>query len=153
MKKALALILAAVLALVCVSALAENSKENEDISQVTTDTDKVSVENGEDTPAGTDLKNKITEAQAGGNAVDALPDEIKAKLPEGFTVINEMNTYKLSGNPEEAPDPVKMTFKFETPYENGEKVMLVVAILRPEPEEIEWLVWEGTGNADGDVEV
>ena len=80
-----------------------------------------------------------------------LPEDVAAGIPEDRETINEMDCYQLSGDFTKTKD-IELVFKFETPYEHGEKVMLVVAILRPEPEEIEWLVWEGTGNADGDVE-
>lgn len=154
MKKFLALLLAMMMVLAAVSVLAEeaaDSKENEDIAGVTLESGDVTVEKGEDTEAGKSLKEQVAAAQQEGDPTTALPEEVRAKLPEGFTVISEMDTYRLEGDPSELEDPVKMTFRFETPYGDGEKVMLIVAIQLPD-NELDWLVWEGTGNADGDVE-
>ena len=153
MKKILALVLVAVMALCAVSALAAGSKDNTNIAQATTDSSVVDLEKAEDTEATSAIKQAVTDAQEAGNAVDGLPDAVKEQLGEGFTVINEMDTYKLSGDYENAEDPIILTFKFETPYEEGEKVILAIGICPPDAEEAEWLVKEGAGNADGDVEV
>ncbi len=152
MKKLLALVIAAMMIFGVVGAMAAGSKTNNNIAQATTEAEEVTLEKAEDTEGTTAIKQAVTDAQEAGNAVDGLPDAVKDQLPEGFTVINEMDTYKLQGEYTGDEDPIILTFKFETPYENGEKVIIAIGIVPPEAE-AEWLVKEGKGNADGDVEV
>ena len=152
MKKVLALLLAVMMLLVSVSALAEGSKRWEDIPHGETDDDNVGLKKADDNDRTSEIKKKILDHGKDGNPVDGLPDEIRDKLPEGFTVINDFDTYLLDGNPDESDDEVEMIFKFATPYKEGEQVMLAVCIVPPE-DEVEWLLWEGTGMADGAVRV
>ncbi len=152
MKKILALVLAAIMILGTVSALATESKKNNDISQVETEDEAVEITKAEDNEGTTAIKDAIKEAEENGNAIDGLPDEVKDQLPDGYTTINEMETYQLDGDFENAKEPIILVLKFETPYEEGEKVVVAIGIVPPEGE-VEWLVKTGKGNADGAVEV
>ena len=152
MKKILALVLAAILALVAVSALAEESKVNEDISDASTNLEGVTMEKAEDTDETTAIKEALKEAQKNGDVLAGLPEEIRNQIPEGRAVINEMDTYQLEGYTGQTADKIILTFKFETPYEEGEDVTVLFAITAAE-KETEWLVRDGKGNAEGAVEV
>ena len=151
MKKALALVLAMMMILGCACALAENSKGNQDINQGTTNKANISMEKITADGKLAEVIDKITEAQKAGNALDGLPEDIKAKIPEENKTINEMVCYHLVGDTAGVKEFV-MIFKFETPYKEGEKVTLLLGIA-PADADVEWLVLEGVGNADGDVEV
>lgn len=152
MKKILALVLAMMMILCAVSALAAGSKTNPDINQADTDDEEIGITKAEDNEGTQAIKDAIKEAADNGNAIDGLPDEVKDQLPEGYDTINEMDTYQLDGDYENADGPIILTFKFETPYKEGEKVIVAIGIVPPE-DEVEWLVKTGKGNADGDVEV
>ncbi len=150
MKKALALVLAVMMILGCACALAENSKGNQDINQGTTDKADIGME--KITPEGklAEAIDKITEAQKAGDALNGLPEDVKGKIPEENKTINEMVCYKLTGDVSGEKE-FTLIFKFETPYEKGQKVTLLLGIA-PADADVEWLVLEGEGNADGDVE-
>ena len=152
MKKVLALLLAVMMLLVSVSALAQGSKGNNDIGHGETDDENVELEKAEDNEKTSKIKQDILDCGENGNPIDALPDDLKDKLPDGFTVVNDFDTYRLSGLPNEEDEEVEMIFKFATPYKEGEQVMLAVCIAPPEGE-VAWLMWEGTGTADGAVSV
>lgn len=152
MKKILALVIAAIMILTAVSALATESKENEDIAQGSTNVDGLDMDTAEDNEGTSAIKDAIKEAAENGDAIDGLPDEVKDQLPDGFATINDMETFQLDGDFDAAEEPIILTFKFETPYEEGEKVVVAIGIVPPEGE-AEWLVKEGEGNADGAVEV
>lgn len=152
MKKLLALVIALIMILGVAGAMAAGSKNNQDIAQATTEAEEVTLETAEDTEGTQAIKQAVIDAQAAGNAVDGLPDAVKEQLPEGYATINEMDTYKLKGEYTGDEDPIILTFKFETPYAEGEKVIIAIGIVPPEGE-VEWLVKEGTANSDGDVEV
>ncbi len=152
MKKVLALVLALMLVLTAVSALANGSKGNGDIGQADTDAAELDLAKAEDNEGTSAIKQAIIDAQEAGNAIDGLPADVQSQLPEGFATINEMDTYKLGGGCENAEEPIILTFKFETPYTEGEEVVLAIGIVPPEAE-AEWLVKTGKANADGDVEV
>lgn len=151
MKKVLALVLAVMMILGCACALAENSKGNQDINQGTTNKEDLTL--GKITPDGklAEAIDKITEAQKAGDALNGLPEDIKAKIPEENKTINEMDCYQLTGDVNGVKDFI-LIFKFETPYEKGEKVTVLIGIA-PADADVEWLVLDGEGNADGAVEV
>ena len=151
MKKVLALVLAVMMILGCTYALAENSKGNQDINQGKTNKENLNLE--EITADGklAEIIEKITEAQKAGNALDGLPDDVKGQIPEENKTINEMDCYRLVGDTAGVKEFI-MIFKFETPYEKGEKVTLLIGIA-PADADVEWLVLDGVGNAEGEVEV
>ncbi len=95
----------------------------------------------------------IYTAQRNGSALDVLPKEIRDQLPEGYTQVNEIGSMKLEGDLDsldQLPE-LKAAIKFDTPYDEGEIVYLAIGI--PGEEETEWVLLEGLGNADRDVEV
>ncbi len=92
----------------------------------------------------------IYEARKNGSALDVLPQELRDLLPAGFTKVNEIGSMKLEGDLDNAGD-LKAAIKFDTPYAEGELVFLAVGI--PGDEETEWVLLQGLGNADNNVEV
>lgn len=150
MKKILALVLALMMVLFAVSAVAANSKQNNNISNAEVEDSPVDLEKAEDTEETKAVKDAITEANEAGDPTTGLPEDIQGQLPEGFKAINEMDTYKLAGELGD-DDPVRLVFTFQTPYEKGQKVPLAVAVCPPEKETF-WLFWNGTGIEGGDVE-
>ncbi len=85
------------------------------------------------------------------NPLDTLPEEIRARLPEGFTVVNEILQLKLKGNVNNITADMKVAIKFDTPYTPDSTVYLAVAI--PGDEGREWVLLEGKVNAEKNVEV
>ena len=150
MKKIFALVLALALVLTAVSALAAGSKGGSDISDVTTDTPEVTVSKAADNAATSAIKKLISDGQAGGDALAELPEDVKAKIPADAKTVNEMETFVLSGTLTKG-NSVVLTFKFATPYTEGEAVTILLGI--PGETETEWVVLQGKGNKDGDVEV
>ena len=151
MKKIFALVLALVMVLCAVSALAGPSKQNENIGGATTNEPEVTMTKVDDTEETTAIKEKIQEANENGNPLDGIPEDVRSQIPEGRTKINEMDTYILEGD-DGTSDQILLIFKFETPYEDGQAVTVLFGIA-PAGAETIWLVKEGKGNADGDVEV
>ena len=93
----------------------------------------------------------VTRAAESGSAVEGLPEAARALVKEGFHTINEMTVWKMEGlvkNPEE----VELVFTFETPYAEGEEVLVLIGI-SPADEEVEWLALDGLGDAEGNVVV
>ena len=150
MKKILALVLALVMVLSVASAMAAGSKGGRDISNVTTDSEEVTVSKTADNDATSAIKKLISDAQTSGDALAALPDDVKAQIPEGFKTVNEMETFKTVGVLTEG-DSIQLIFKFATPYKEGEDVTVLLGI--PNDKETEWIVLKGKGNKDGDVVV
>ena len=152
MKKIIALVLVALMALSAVSALADgmpgpsktapfiNRGEAEELGLIKVDpTEKLAA-----------IIDAVTAAGADG-AVAALPADVSGLIPEGYATINEMDCYQLVGDTENAKDQ-ELIFKFATPYEEGEEVTLLIGI-SPAEGDVEWLVLAGKANADGDVVV
>lgn len=97
--------------------------------------------------------NVAVQAQQSGSALDALPQEIRDQLPEGFTVVNEIRGMKLEGALDKLEElaELKAVIKFETPYAEGEEVYLAIGI--PGEEGNEWVLLKGVANAENNVEV
>ena len=143
MKKLIALVLVAMLALFAVGALAENSKGNSDIAGATTTGEGYTLT--KITPEGklAEIITAMEDAGKAGKAIDGLP--------EGLATINDYGCYKLEGDGKGVKE-FEMIFKFETPFGKDEKVTLLIGIA-PADADVEWLKLDGIGNADGDVVV
>lgn len=153
MKKTIALVLALVMVLCAASALAAGSKENKNLNSATTTTttsQPVTITKITDTAETTAIKQKIRDAQAAGNVLDAFPPELVAQLPEGYKVVNEMDTYQLTGDVS-GISSLTLNFKFATTFGEGEQVPLMLGIANGNS--TEWILVMGTGKADGSVEV
>ena len=156
MKKIIALMLAAVLALVCVSALAGNSKNNNNMNYGSTSEEEgdnaVALEKTEPTDDLQKIIDDVTEAgKDGGDATKGLPEEGVKLVPEDKKTINEMDCYHLTGDPS-GLDELELTFTFATPFADGEEVP-VLFVISPAEGPVEWLRLTGVGNADGAVVV
>ena len=151
MKKIIALVLAMMMILVSASALAKGSKGNPDISQGSTDKE-VSLEKTSATDKLQEIMDKITEANdQDGDPLKGLPDDIIALIPAEHKTINEMDVWHLVGDVT-GLDELELIFKFETPYDEGEEITVLIGVDSGE-DEVEWIVKTGVGNADGDVVV
>ena len=159
MKKIIALVLALMMVLCAVSALAADSKSNNNIGNGTVVTgnekteEEVKIVKVGDTAATKAIKDAVTAAFQGGNVLDAFPDAVKAQLPEDAATVNEMDTYQLDGDVS-GMNSLTLVFKFETPYPEGEEVTVLLIIpAAEEGGEAEWITLKGKANADGDVVV
>ena len=160
MKKILALVLALALVLTAVSAFAAtNSKENPGgggggyiggQDDTTDETEEPSLEKVGDTDATKEIKQLIIDGEAEGDPLGKLPEDVKGKVPADQKTVNEMVTYQLKGDVSNL-DSLKLVFSFETKYGDGEAVTILIGI--PADGATEWIVLEGKGNKDGDVEV
>lgn len=152
MKKILALVLAMMMILVAASALAKDSKGNPDIIQGDTGDDEVVLEKTTATEKLQEIMDKIKEANdKDGDPLKGLPKEILELIPAEHKTINEMDVWHLVGDVS-GLDELELIFKFETPYDEGEEVTLLIGVDTGE-EDIQWIVKTGVANADGDVVV
>ena len=183
MKKIFALVLALVMVLTAVSALAAGSKTQSDVSNATvtpvtetkttettttTEATKTNTNTGSVETAKTEAEIRIEEvtpdeklqavidavtaAQKDGDALKGLPEAVVATIPAERNTINEMKCYKLVGDVSGLAG-LEMKFKFDTPYDEGEEVTLLIGISAPDAEEVEWLTLEGKANANKEVVV
>ena len=151
MKKILALVLALALVLTAVSAFAEASKTIIDIPQVEVDAAEVEVLlPEEEIPAVAALVESLKAAADGGDVLSALPEEIRAALPEDQKNINEIAPIQFIGKEEEVKNDLVITTKFTTLYTPGEKVTVLLARVNVDP--VEWFAFEGTVQDDGSVQ-
>ena len=154
MKKILALVLAALMVFAAVSALADNSKGNPNIPNADAQTDgeeEITLEKIADTEETQKLKDAIKAGHDAGDDLAGFPEEVRGKIPEGRKTVYEMDTYSMKGYEGKTQKAV-LIFKFETPFEKGTKVTVLLGIC-PAGADTEWLTLEGTANADGNVEV
>ena len=181
MKKILSLALALALALTVVSALASEStgapsKTNQDIQQsevketVTeasaADTTNTGVANAAantvatepepitstvvaDTEATNSLKEEFAKAVEAGDVSAVLPENLQSAVAD-FTKVNEIVTVRLSGDVSEVTY-VTVNYKLETPYAEGEKVMVAYAVTVNG--QVQWILVEGTAQKDGSINV
>ena len=155
MKKILALVLALALILTACTALAatKNSKRNNDIAAGDTDEETVSMTGIAPTEKLQEIMDAIKAANdEQGDPMKCLPEAAAALVPEGFKTINDMACWKLDGDVT-GLDELELTFKFETPYTEGEEVTVLIGIAPADAEEVEWIVKDCVANADGDVVV
>ena len=98
MKKILSLVLAMVLVLTAVSAFAEASKTNLNIPVVEDNAPEVEVMlPEEEIPAVAAVVESLKAAADGGDVLSALPEEIRAALPEDQKNINEIAPIQFIG--------------------------------------------------------
>ena len=152
MKKILALVLAALMVFAAVSALADNSKGGGDIPSGTVEAEEeITLEKIADTAETQKLKDDIKAGHDAGDDLAGFPEEIRAKIPEGRKTVYEMDTYTMKGYEGKSQKAI-FVFKFDTPFEKDTKVSILLGIC-PAGADVEWLVLEGTANAEGNVEV
>ena len=160
MKKLFSLVLTLALLLTAVSAFATGSKEepNQGGTVVPAAETEVAPEIGvkfvADTEASAAAIKAFADAKEAGDVLAPLPDDVKAKVPEGFANINELLTAQFEGDVAKVTDDMILNVKFETAYADGQKVIVLIGILpAAEGEEIEWQAFDGIGKADGSVDV
>jgi len=153
MKKIIALVLVLSMLVCAAGALAVDSKEDlrnavvlvgQGTVQIIWTTDIV----GNDTTA-QEIREEIKTAATKSNPLDVLPKDIRAQLPEGFVVVNELESIKLDGDVT-GLEELTVAFKFNTPYEPDSVVYLAAAI---PGEETEWILLEAKANDEGSVVV
>ena len=155
MKKILALILAVMMILTAASALAENSKGNKDITGGDTGDEEIKLVKIDPTDKLAKLIEKIKGAYKDeGDALKGLPAELLALIPAEHKTINELTCWKLEGDVSAVKGELELIFKFESPYEEGEEVTILIGIDYADADaEVEWIVKTGVANKDGDVVV
>ena len=158
MKKVFSLLLVLALLLTAVSVFAEGSKETPggggSVVPKTEEAPEISVKFIEDTEASAAAIKAFADAKEAGDILAPLPEDVRALVPEGFGTINEMLTAQFEGELDKVTDEVILNVKFETPYADGQKVIVLFGILPAEADgEIEWLAFDGVGKADGSVDV
>lgn len=148
MKKIVSLVLALALILTAVSAFAAGSKQQP--TPTTQDvTPEITITFLPDTAVSSAVIKAFKEAHDAGDDLSALPDDIRAKIGEGQTKINELLTAKFNGDVANVKGDIVMVVKFETPYKEGEKVTVLLGILN---EPVEWHTFSGVGLKDGSVQ-
>ena len=151
MKKILSLVLALVLVLTAVSVFAEASKTNLNIPVVEDNAPEVDVLlPEEEIPAVAAVVESLKAAADGGDVLSALPEEIRAALPEDQKNINEIAPIQFIGKEEEVKNDLVVTAKLTTLYTPGKKVTVLLA--RVTGDTIEWFTFEGTVQEDGSVQ-
>lgn len=158
MKKLFSLVLTLALLLTAVSAFAAGSKEEPSgggtVVPVTEETPEIGISFIDDTDASAAAIKAFGEAKDAGDVLAPLPEDVSALVPEGFGTINELKTAQFDGEVDKVTEDMLINVMFETPYAEGQKVIVLIGILPEEAEgEIEWKVFEGVGKADGSVDV
>ena len=163
MKKILTLVLALALILTAVSAFASSPEEpnqggnavpNNGGAVVAVKAPEITVKFITDTEASAAVLKLFADAAAAGDVLAPLPDDIKAKIPEGFNKINELLTAQFEGDLSLVKDEMILNVMFQTPYGDGQDVMVLIGILPEKADgEVEWNVYKGVGKADGSVDV
>lgn len=155
MKKILALVMALVMVLGAASAMAAGSKQTPGGGGTTVETPaEVNVVYAKDTEETAAIIEKFAEAAAAGDVLAALPDAVKANIPEGYNKINEMITAQVSGDINDVASYTVMNFAFESTYEAGKTVYVLAGILPATAGgEVEWEVFTGSVKDNGSVDV
>lgn len=171
MKKILCLVLALMLAMFSVTALAESpskknpagggegtpvaddkaetpaAKNNAVYNPAVATPAGLAIEIVDDTDASAALIDTFAKANADGNVLAALPEEIVKALPEGLTVINEIVTAKLVGDTASVLSDYRFNVKLDTLYAEGTEIAVLIGKLSATPE---WTIAkEGKVKADG----
>ena len=157
MKKLFSLVLTLALLLTAVSAFAAGSKEEPSgggtVVPVTEETPEIGISFIDDTDASAAAIKAFGEAKDAGDVLAPLPEDVSALVPEGFGTINDLKTAQFDGEVDKVTEDMLINVMFETPYAEGQKVIVLIGILPEAEGEIEWKVFEGVGKADGSVDV
>ena len=94
-----------------------------------------------------EIVKKMTEAGAD-KVLEVIPEEMKKDLPEEFTQVNEISTWKIEGDPTGIKE-VEVKFTFESPYKVDEEVKLFLSV--PKTEGKEWIMLDGKVDAENKV--
>lgn len=95
------------------------------------------------------LKEEFAKAVEAGDVSAVLPENLQSAVAD-FTKVNEIVTVRLSGDVSEVTY-VTVNYKLETPYAEGEKVMVAYAVTVNG--QIQWILVEGTAQKDGSINV
>ena len=165
MKKILALVLALVLVVCATAALASspsaeevkpsadtktdsgtqtNSSTNSGSTYVSVRKKSIEVVLSKDNDATAELIKQLTEAGKD-KVLSVIPEEIN--LPEDYTAVNEISTWKIEGDIEDV-NSAEVTFDFPTPYPVGDTVYLLIYT-----SDGEWLSLQGKADKEGKVVV
>ena len=160
MKKILALVLSLMMVLVAVSAMAADSPDAAKKQNAAVEVNKAA-DNAEDeetltlkiletnSDAVQAIIDQFAEANNNGDVLSVLPDDVKAKIPEGLTNINEIVTAQFEGDTTKVSGTVILKITFLSEYEEGQDVAVLFGKLTATG--VEWTVAEGKTVKDGDV--
>lgn len=158
MKKIISLVLILALALTAVSALAAGSKEEPTTGGTAVTPAKtepvITIQFIEDTAISKAVIEAFKAAYDQGDILAALPEEVRAQVPEGFGKLNEMWTAQFEGDVSKVIKEVKMEIAFQTEYGKDAKVLVLLGILPESVEgDVEFSSYEGKGLENGHVEI
>ena len=155
MKKILALVMALVMVLGVASAMAASSKQTPGGGGTDVDNpETIDIVYTEDTEETAAIIEKFADAADAGDVLAALPDAVKANIPEGYNKINEMITAQVSGDINDVASYTVMNFGFESTYEAGKTVYVLAGILPATADgEVEWEVFTGSVKDNGSIDV
>jgi hypothetical protein len=88
-------------------------------------------------------------ANNNGDVLSVLPDDVKAKIPEGLTNINEIVTAQFEGDTTKVSGTVILKITFLSEYEEGQDVAVLFGKLTAT--DVEWTVAEGKTVKEDDV--
>lgn len=151
MKKMLCLVMVLMMSLIAISAFAAGSITGGDITTTTVSEPTISLEIIEDTEESAAVIDAFKDAFDAGDVLAALPDSIRAALPEDAKAINEMVTTRFAGDVASVTSDVAVNIVFDTQYPAGESVSVLFGKLGGE--EVAWTVLNGTVQEDGSVNV
>lgn len=95
------------------------------------------------------LKEEFAKAVEAGDVSAVLPENLQSAVA-GFTKVNEIVTVRLNGDVSEVTN-ITVNYKLETPYAEGEKVMVAYAVTVNG--QVQWILVEGTAQKDGSINV
>ena len=95
------------------------------------------------------LKEEFAKAVEAGDVSAVLPENLQSAVA-GFTKVNESVTVRLNGDVSEVTN-ITVNYKLETPYAEGEKVMVAYAVTVNG--QVQWILVEGTAQKDGSINV
>lgn len=103
----------------------------------------------QDTDASAAVIKTFADANAAGNVLGALPDDIKSALPADLTVINEIITAQINGATQDVTTAYEFNVKLDTLYAADAQVAVLVGKLGTT---VEWTkASTATVKADGSI--